>query len=700
MGDTANRIPSLFGSMVFNERAMEQYVPEHAMRAWRQCLKSGQQLPLNVANDIADAMKTWALERGATHYTHWFQPMTGITAEKHDSFIKNAGGGRVVMDFSGSELVCGEPDASSFPTGGLRATFEARGYSAWDPTAFAFIKDGSLCIPTVFLSYGGAALDKKTPLLRSMEAVNRESVRVLRLFGDNEVSRVTPQVGAEQEYFLIDKDVFNRREDLRLCGRTLFGTKPPKGQELDDHYFGVIRPRVAEYMRDLDEELWRLGVLSKTKHNEVAPAQHEMAPIYTDANTASDQNQLVMETMKKVAERHNMVCLLHEKPFAGVNGSGKHINWSLSTNTGVNLFSPGKTPSQNAAFLLFLAAFVKGIDEYQELLRCSVSFAGNDHRLGAQEAPPAIVSIFLGAELEGIVDAIIDERGYSELEHQTLRIGLDVLPAIPQDTTDRNRTSPVAFTGNKFEFRMAGSSQSIAGPVTVLNAIMADELSRFSAALEKAEDFNAELHTLIKDAFTQHRRIIFSGNGYDVSWIEEAKARGLANFSNTAEALPSYILPKNIALLTRQGVYTYEEIMARHGIHIEKYCKVIHIEAATLVDIVQHGIISAVSEYETKLCDALAAKKAVLPDAAHQVETSLISALCLLNDELLEKTVELKTAIETVNPAATPEELLSYYHVEVEKKTEAVRAVVDKLELLTASKYWPYPTFTEILFSV
>lgn len=700
MGEKTNRIPELFGSMVFNEHKMEQYIPEEAMKVWRQCLKSGQPLPLSVANEIADGMKTWALEHDATHYTHWFQPMTGITAEKHDSFIKSIGGGQVTMDFSGSELVCGEPDASSFPTGGLRATFEARGYSAWDPTAFAFLKDGSLCIPTVFCSYGGAALDKKTPLLRSMEAVSREAVRVLHLFGDKDVEKVTPQVGPEQEYFLIDKEMFEKREDLRLCGRTLFGTKPPKGQELDDHYFGVIRPRVAEYMKDLDEELWKLGVLSKTKHNEVAPAQHEMAPIYTDANTANDQNQLVMETMKKVAERHGMVCLLSEKPFAGVNGSGKHINWSLSTDTGSNLFAPGKTPSQNAEFLLFLAAFVKGVDEYQELLRCSVAFAGNDHRLGAQEAPPAIISIFLGAELEGIVDAIIDERGYSELEHKTLRIGVDVLPSIPQDTTDRNRTSPVAFTGNKFEFRMPGSSQSIAGPVTVLNAIMADELGRFSAELEKADDFNEALHRLIKDAFTEHRRIIFDGNGYDKAWVLEAEKRGLANLRNTAEALPTYIMPKNIELLTRQGVYTYEEIMSRHDIHIEQYCKVIHIEAATLVDIVQHGIINAVSEYEAKLCDAIIAKYSAIPGSTHQVETSLVNALCILNDELLEKTVELKTAIETVSPSASPEELLDYYHNQVEKKTEAVRAIVDKLELLTASKYWPYPTFTELLFSV
>ncbi len=700
MPDKTKSIPELFGSMVFNENTMERYVPAEAMQGWRNSLKTGKPLPLTVANDIAEGMKTWALEHGATHYTHWFQPMTGITAEKHDSFIKNAGGGSIIMHFSGSELVCGEPDASSFPTGGLRATFEARGYSAWDPTAFAFIKDGSLCIPTVFCSYGGAALDKKTPLLRSIESVNREAVRVLKLFGRKDVERVTPQVGAEQEYFLIDKEMFDKREDLRLCGRTLFGTKPPKGQELDDHYFGVIRPRVAEYMHDLDEELWKLGVLSKTKHNEVAPAQHEMAPIFTDANTASDQNQLVMETMKKVAEKHGMVCLLHEKPFAGVNGSGKHINWSLSTDKGENLFSPGKTPSQNAAFLLFLAAFVKGVDEYQELLRCSVAFAGNDHRLGAQEAPPAIISVFLGAELEGIVDAIVEDRGYSELEKRSLRIGVDVLPSIPQDTTDRNRTSPLAFTGNKFEFRMAGSSQSIAGPLTVLNAIMADALREFSDELEKAEDFNATLHTLIKTAFAEHRRIIFGGNGYDKAWIAEAERRGLANLPNTAAALPKYILPKNIELLTRQGVYTAEEIMARHDIHIEKYCKVTHIEAATLVDIVQHGIISAVSDYESKLCENMNAKLNLMPNAPCKVEAALVNALCILNDELFEKTIELKTALETISPTTTHDELLTYYHEQVEKKTEEVRALVDKLEQLTATGYWPYPTFTELLFSV
>jgi len=700
MSDSINRIPELFGALVFNERAMEKYVPAVSMQVWRDCLKNDHALPVSAANDIAEAMKNWALDHGATHYTHWFQPLTGITAEKHDSFIKDIGGGRVIMDFSGKELVRGEPDASSFPSGGLRATFEARGYSAWDPTAFAFIKDGSLCIPTVFCSYSGAALDNKTPLLRSMERVSHEAVRIMHLFGFDDVKKVTPQVGAEQEYFLIDQGVFSRREDLRLCGRTLFGTKPPKGQELDDHYFGAMRPRVTAYMRDLDEELWKLGVLSKTKHNEAAPSQHEMAPIYTDANTANDQNQLVMETMKKVAERHGLVCLLHEKPFAGVNGSGKHVNWSLSADNGMNLLYPGKTPSQNALFLLLLAAFVKGIDEYQELLRCTAAFAGNDHRLGAQEAPPAIVSIFLGDELESIISSIVNESQYEDMKRRSLRVGVDILPAIPQDTTDRNRTSPLAFTGNKFEFRMPGSSQSIAEPVTILNTIMAEELSFFADRLEQAESFNDCLHDLIKDAFKDHGRIIFSGNGYEQAWVEEAKKRGLANLSNTALALNSYLLKKNVALMTKHGVYSEEEIRARHDVHIEKYCKVIRIEAATLVDMVQHGIINAVSEYEARLCETAVLKQKALPCATTQVELSLAGTVGLLNEELLNKTVELKTALETVSPSANNEQLLEYYHSEVELRTAEVKLIIDKLETLTASKYWPYPTFYEILFSV
>ena len=694
------RIPELFGSMVFNERTMEQYVPQEAMEVWRECLKQEKPLPLEAANDIADAMKNWALEHGATHFTHWFQPLTGVTAEKHEGFIKGIGGGRVIMDFSGKELVCGEPDASSFPSGGLRATFEARGYSAWDPTSFAFIKDGSLCIPTVFCSYGGEALDKKTPLLRSMEAVSREAVKILRLFGDEKVRKATPQIGAEQEYFLIDRSLYLQREDLRLCGRTLFGNKPPKGQELDDHYFGAIRPRVAAYMKDLDEELWKLGVLSKTKHNEVAPAQHEMAPIYTDANTANDQNQLVMETMKKVAERHGLVCLLHEKPFAGVNGSGKHINWSLSTDTGKNLFSPGKTPSQNAQFLLFLAAFVKGADEYQELLRCSVAFAGNDHRLGAQEAPPAIISIFLGDELEEIVDSIISQNSYAGTEHRALRIGVDVLPSIPQDTTNRNRTSPLAFTGNKFEFRMPGSSQSIASPTTTINAIMADELSRFYDELSQAENFTEALHELVRRTFSEHRRIIFGGNGYEDAWVEEAERRGLANLANTAQALPKYILPKNIELMTRQGVYSKEEILSRHEIHMEKYCKVIRIEARTLVDMVQHEILDAVSAYEDRLCGTVLRKRQAAPEITCHVEKSLASTLAIRNEELLEEVVALKTALETEPADAAMEERVTYYHEVVEAGMEKVCETVNQLEALTATRDWPYPTFYKLLFSV
>ncbi len=700
MGEKKDRIPELFGSMVFNEDAMTQYVSRTAMKAWKDCLQSGQPLSLAVANDIADGMKTWALERGATHFTHWFQPLTGVTAEKHDSFITPVGGGKVMMDFSGKELVRGEPDASSFPSGGLRATFEARGYSAWDPTSFAFLKNGSLCIPTVFCSYSGDALDKKTPLLRSTSAVNRQALRILRLFGDTETQKVTPQVGPEQEYFLIDKEMYEQREDLRLCGRTLFGARPPKGQELDDHYFGSIRPRVSAFMRELDEELWKVGVYSKTKHNEVAPAQHEMAPIYSDANTSNDHNQLTMEIMKRVADRHGLVCLLHEKPFAGVNGSGKHDNWSLCTDRGENLFSPGKTPSQNAQFLLFLAAFIQGVDEYQELLRSTVAFAGNDHRLGAQEAPPAVISIFLGSELEAVVDAVISETAYQDREKKALRIGVDVLPTIPQDTTDRNRTSPLAFTGNKFEFRMLGSSQSVAGPTTILNALMAEELRRFADRLEQADDFSAALHDVIRDSFAAHRRILFNGNGYDDRWIAEAERRGLANLKNTAEALPAYILPKNIQLLTSLGIYSETEMMARHEIHMEKYCKVIHIEATTLIDMVQHAILSAVSDYTASLCDTIAKKKAALPGVSCKVEEALAASLSALNEELLDRTMALKSAVETVSPTASQEDMMHYYHDTVFRQMNELRTVIDKLETLTASEYWPYPTYYDLLFSV
>ena len=700
MSKQTNRIPELFGSCVFNEETMAQYVPRQTMEAWRKCLKNGQPLPLEVANDIADGMKTWALERGATHFTHWFQPMTGFTAEKHDSFLSPTGGGRIIMDFSGKELVRGEPDASSFPSGGLRATFEARGYTAWDPTSYAFIKDNSLYIPTIFCSYSGEALDKKTPLLRSNDAVSRQAVRVLRLFGDNESNRVSAQVGPEQEYFLIDKELYQKREDLRMCGRTLFGAKPPKGQELDDHYFGSIRPRVTAYMQELDEELWKLGIYSKTKHNEVAPSQHEMAPVYCDVNTACDHNQLAMEVMKKVADRHGLVCLLHEKPFAGVNGSGKHNNWSLSTDTGKNLFAPGKTPSQNAQFLLFLTAFIQGVDEYQELLRSTVAFAGNDHRLGAQEAPPAIVSIFLGDELSEIIDSIVDDTDYTDRKRKTLRIGVDVLPTIPQDTTDRNRTSPVAFTGNKFEFRMLGSSQSISGPNIALNTIMAEELSRFADRLECSENFEEDLHTLIKTSLQQHRRILFNGNGYEDSWIEEAGKRGLANLKNAAEALPCFVMEKNVELMTRHGILTRQEMMARHEIHMENYSKIIRIEAATLIDMVQHTLLNAATTYTSHLCQAIERKKSTLGENSCRVELALAGSVSKLNEDLLDRCAALKTALDTIPADLDTEAEMHYCHDVIFADMTRVRETIDHMETLVASDYWPVPTYSELLFSV
>ena len=591
------KLPELFGSRVFNEETMKERLSGACYQAWKRCVTDGASLELAAANEIAGAMKTWAVERGCTHYTHWFQPMTGFTAEKHDSFIAPSDHGRVILEFSGKNLVRGEADASSFPSGGLRATFEARGYTAWDPSSFAFIKEGTLCIPTILCSYGGHALDKKTPLLRSMEDVSRQAIRILRLFGDTESRRVIPCVGPEQEYFLVDKKMYNQREDLRMTGRTLFGAKPPRGQELDDHYYGAIRPRVAAFMKDLDENLWALGIYSKTKHNEAAPAQHEMAPVYTDANTACDHNQLTMEVMKKIAEKHDLVCLLDEKPFAGVNGSGKHDNWSLNTDTGKNLFKPGKTPSQNAQFLLFLAAFVKGVDEYQDFLRATVAFPGNDHRLGASEAPPAVLSIFLGDELDAIVQSIIRGTEFKEAGKRTLQIGVDAMPPIPQDNTDRNRTSPMAFTGNKFEFRMLGSSQSISGPNIALNTIMAEELQQFADQLEKSKNFQSDLEKLIKKVFTDHQRIIFNGNGYDDAWIAEAEKRGLSNLKSAADALPVYTAKKNVDLFVKHGIYTKEEINARAEIHIENYTTVLTIEARTMADMLRRQILPAVSGY-------------------------------------------------------------------------------------------------------
>ena len=696
----SERIPGMFGCQVFNEDTMAKYVSCEAVVAWKQCLKDGTSLQLNTANDIADGMKTWALEHGATHYTHWFQPMTGYTAEKHDSFITPVSGGKVIMEFSGRELVRGESDASSFPSGGLRATFEARGYTAWDPTSFAFLKDGSLCIPTIFCSYSGEALDKKTPLLRSMDAVSRQAVRVLRLFGDMQTTKVIANVGPEQEYFLLDKELYNQREDLRLCGRTLFGARAPKGQELDDHYYGAIKPRVAAYMKDLDEELWKLGVSSKTKHNEVAPSQHEMAPVYSDANTACDHNQLTMETMKRVADRHGLVCLLHEKPFAGINGSGKHDNWSLGTNTGKNLFAPGKTPSQNAQFLLFLAAFIKGVDEYQEFLRSTVANAGNDHRLGAQEAPPAIVSIFVGKELSDIIDAITEGTDYVDVNKRSLQIGIDVLPPIPQDTTDRNRTSPLAFTGNKFEFRMPGSSMSVSGPTVVLNTIMAEELCWFADQLENSHDFQGDLHNLIRQALTEHKRILFDGNGYDESWVQEAQRRGLKNLNNAPLAMPAFILPKNIDLVTKHGIFTEGEMHARHEIHMENYCKVIRIEALTLVDIIQRQILNAASQYSSDLCSTILTKRAALPGVACRVEEALAESICHLNNDLLEGCADLKTAVNTVPKDLSGEALVNYYYHEVFARMQKVRSIIDHLETLVAADYWPVPTYYDLLFSV
>ena len=699
METKATDLTELFGSMVFNEDAMRQYLSSNSFSAWKECIENQTALDLAIANDIADAMKHWAIERGATHFTHWFQPMTGYTAEKHDSFITPAPGGKVLLEFSGKELVRGEPDASSFPSGGLRATFEARGYTAWDPTAYAFLRDNTLYIPTVFYSYSGQVLDKKTPLLRSMDEVSRQAVRILRLFGDTTTKRVTAQVGPEQEYFLIDEKDFAKRMDLRLCGRTLFGASAPKGQELEDHYFGSIKPRVAAFMKELDEELWKLGILSKTKHNEVAPAQHEMAPIYTDANTACDHNQLTMETMKKVAGRHGMVCLLHEKPFAGVNGSGKHNNWSLSTDTGLNLFKPGSTPSQNARFLLFLAAFLKGVDEYQELLRCTVANPGNDHRLGAQEAPPAIISIFLGDELTAIVDAIIQGTEYVEQGKRTLSIGVDVLPHIPQDNTDRNRTSPLAFTGNKFEFRMLGSSQSISGPNIALNTIMAEELEQFADILERADDFNTALHDLIRTTLRDHQRIIFNGNGYEEAWVQEANRRGLSNLTCTSDALTRYLQPKHIELFRKHGVFTEEELTARNEIHLENYCSVIGIEARTMVDMVKRDIYPAVSRYAGEVAGILTAKRAALPDLDCASEEDLLRRLSTLSAEMVRQCKALEAALD-IAPMDSAYVAAHYYKYTVFATMERLRAAVDELETITDSRYWPYPSYTDLLFSV
>lgn len=696
-----SKVPELFGSMVFNDDVMRDKLPKDVYKSLRKTIADGRDLDITVANVVANAMKDWAIEKGATHFTHWFQPMTGITAEKHDSFISPQKDGKVIMDFSGKELIKGEPDASSFPSGGLRATFEARGYTAWDPTSYAFLKDGTLCIPTVFCSYSGEALDKKTPLLRSMEAISDEALRILRLFGNTTAKRVVTTVGPEQEYFLVDKKLYDERKDLLFCGRTLFGARPPKGQELEDHYFGAIKPRIAAYMKDLDEELWKLGILAKTKHNEVAPAQHELAPIFTTTNIATDHNQLTMETMKNVALKHGLVCLLHEKPFAGVNGSGKHNNWSISTDTGVNLLEPGKSPYENAQFLLFLSAVIKAVDEYQDLLRVSVASAGNDHRLGANEAPPAIVSMFLGDELTAILDSIENGTAYNGCGRSEMEIGVHVLPHFPKDTTDRNRTSPFAFTGNKFEFRMLGSTLSIAGPNIVLNTIVAEELKQFADVLEKADDFKSALNTLIKKTIKEHKRIIFNGDGYSAEWPKEAEKRGLLNLKSTVDALPAFISEKNIKVFTDHKIFTETEVRSRYEILLETYGKVLNIEALTMVDMVKKDIIPAVSKYIASLAEEVNAKRAACGSVPCDMETSLIEKLSSLSSSMYKKLCALDNILLGVkNCGGGALATARYYHDSVFTAMQELRAVVDELEVNTAEEAWPFPTYGDLLFRI
>ena len=691
-------VSSIFGSMAFNDVVMRERLPKSTYRELKRAISENQPLPLEVANVVANAMKDWAIEKGATHFTHWFQPMTGITAEKHDSFIAPTPEGGVIMEFSGKELIKGEPDASSFPSGGLRSTFEARGYTSWDPTSYAFIKDGTLCIPTAFCSYTGEALDKKTPLLRSMRAINSQAKRILKLFGSPDSVEVTTTVGAEQEYFLVDKDDFDKRKDLIYTGRTLFGARPPKGQELEDHYFGTIKPRVAAFMKELDEELWKLGVLAKTKHNEVAPSQHELAPVFTTTNIATDHNQLTMEVMRRIAKRHNLVCLLHEKPFAGINGSGKHNNWSISTSEGVNLLNPGKSPEDNAQFLLFLSAVIKGVDEYQDLLRISVASAGNDHRLGANEAPPAIVSIFLGDELTAILDAIEKGYKYDKRKKSIMRIGVDFMPPFAKDTTDRNRTSPFAFTGNKFEFRMPGSMFSTAGPNTVLNTIFAEELSGFADELENAEDFNATLTEIIRRTIREHKRIVFNGNGYDAKWIEEAEKRGLSNLKSTADALPHILDEKNVRLFEKFNVYSFGELKSRYEILIENYSKVVNIEANTMSEMAKREILPAVGEYVKELMESVKLKKELGADA--EPEASIFKELSEKEKGIFEGIVALDKEIEAARLVRDEQKRAEFYHEKVLPAMEKLRRFADEAEALTAEKYWPFPNYGKLLFSV
>ncbi len=694
-------VSDYFGCNVFDDRVMKATLTADVYQSLRRTIDQGERLDSSVANAVAAAMKDWAVARGATHYTHWFQPLTGITAEKHDSFISPAPDGGVIMDFSGKELIKGEPDASSFPSGGLRATFEARGYTAWDPTSYAFIKGKTLCIPTAFCSYGGEALDKKTPLLRSMEALNRQAMRILRLFGNTDVKCVRTSVGPEQEYFLVDKALYEKRKDLIFTGRTLFGAKSPKGQELDDHYFGVIQPRVAAYMEDLNRELWKLGILAKTEHNEVAPAQHELAPIYSTTNIAADHNQLTMEIMQKVAARHSLVCLLHEKPFAGVNGSGKHNNWSISTDTGVNLLSPGETPYENAQFLLFLCAVIKAVDDYQDLLRIAVATAGNDHRLGANEAPPAVVSIFLGDELTAILDAIETDTPYCAAKKTTMKLGVDVLPRFARDTTDRNRTSPFAFTGNKFEFRMLGSSNSISCANIMLNAAVAESLKIYADRLENAEDFETALHEMIRKTIKDHKRIIFNGNGYDAAWIQEAtEVRGLCNYPTTPDCIPHILDEKNVKMLTSHKVFTLAEIKSRCDITLDNYCKAVVIEANTMADMARRQILPAVESYGAELARSAAAKKGVCPDIACGYETGLIRKLSLLADQIAEKTEALEAALLSLKDAPDVIQESRAIRDNLLGRMAALRAVADEAETVTAAEYWPFPTYGDLLFSV
>ncbi|WP_178551443.1 glutamine synthetase III [Frisingicoccus sp.] len=694
-------VSEYFGSLVFDDRVMKASLPAKVYQSLRKTIDEGAQLDISVSNAVATAMKDWAVAHGATHYTHWFQPLTGITAEKHDSFISPSPDGGVIMEFSGKELLQGEPDASSFPSGGLRATFEARGYTAWDPNSYAFIKGKTLCIPTAFCSYGGEALDKKTPLLRSMEALNKQALRILHLFGNDTVKCVRTSVGPEQEYFLVDKTMAEKRRDLHFTGRTLFGAKPPKGQEMDDHYFGVIKPRVAAYMEDLNNELWKLGILAKTEHNEVAPSQHELAPIYTTTNIATDHNQLTMEIMQKVAARHNLVCLLHEKPFAGVNGSGKHNNWSISTDAGVNLLSPGETPYENAQFLLFLCAVIKAVDDYQDLLRISVANAGNDHRLGANEAPPAVVSMFLGDELNGVLEAIETDTPYSGTEKMQMKLGVDTLPKFNRDTTDRNRTSPFAFTGNKFEFRMLGSSDSIACANIMLNSAVAESLKIYADRLEKAEDFETTLHEMIRKTIKDHKNIIFNGNGYDDTWIKEAtEKRGLLNYRTTPDCVPHILDPKNVKMLTSHKVFSEAEIRSRYEITLDNYCKTIIIEANTMVDMARTEIAPAVEAYALSLARTAAAKKALDKDILCGYESRLVKKLSALTDRISVKTDELEQALIDLKGIEDIGEQANAIRDTVLIKMNELRLACDEAEVITAKKYWPFPTYGDLLFGV